>query len=220
MAGPNAGRRHELVDLPDPVLAHALSAPLRRRIFDLIAGAEHPTTVGELTEKLGCNHNAVRQHLARLREAGLVEETVEDRAKPGRPRYLYRATVPPNPYARLSRLLLSLYAHGGTPRATGREHGRVDATLAASADPIDALQDDARRNGFAPRRVTKGRRVELVLDACPLAEAAVDDPRTVCALHRGLAEGLVEEIGGARVESFAAHDPYEAGCRITLRRTS
>jgi hypothetical protein len=117
-------------------------------------------------------------------------------------------------------LLLSLYAHGGTPRATGREHGRGDATLAASADPIDAVEDDARRNGFAPRRVTKGRRVELVLDACPLAEAAVDDPRTVCALHRGLAEGLVEGVGGARVERFTAYDPYTAGCRITLRRTS
>jgi hypothetical protein len=117
-------------------------------------------------------------------------------------------------------LLLALYSHGGTPRATGREHGRVDATLAATKDPVDALEADARRNGFAPRRVTKGRRVELVLDACPLAEAAVDDPRTVCALHRGLAEGLVEGLRGARVEAFAAHDPYDAGCRITLRRTT
>ena len=220
MPAPDASVRQERVDLPDPALARALSTPLRRRIFDLIAGAEHPTSVGELTEKLGCNHNAVRQHLARLREAGLVEETIEDRTTPGRPRHLYRAAVPPNPYARLSKLLLSLYAHGRTPRATGREHGRADATVAASADAIDALEDDARRNGFAPRRVTKGRRVELVLDACPLAEAAVDDPRTVCALHRGLAEGLVEAIGGARVESFAVHDPYDAGCRIALRRTS
>ena len=216
----DAGVRQERVDLPDPALAQALSAPLRRRIFDLIAASEQPTSVGELTDKLGCNHNAVRQHLARLREAGLVEETIEDRTKPGRPRNLYRATVPPNPYARLSRLLLSLYAQGGTPRATGRDHGRVDATLAASTDPIDALEDDARRNGFAPRRVTKGRRVELVLDSCPLAEVAVDDPRTVCALHRGLAEGLVGEVGGARIESFAVHNPYEAGCRIALRRTS
>jgi predicted ArsR family transcriptional regulator len=220
MAAPGTGVRREGVDLPDPAVAQALSAPLRRRIFDLIAGADHPTTVGELTAALGCNHNAVRQHLARLREAGLVDETVEHRETPGRPRYLYTATVLPNPYARLSRLLLSLYAHGGTPRATGREHGRRDAAIAATPDPIDALEDDARRNGFAPRRVAKGRRVELVLDACPLAEAAVDDPRTVCALHRGLAEGLVEGIGGARVETFSALDPYAAGCRITLRRTS
>jgi predicted ArsR family transcriptional regulator len=209
----------EPLDLPDPTLARALSAPLRRRIFDLIAVSERPVSVGELTETLGCNHNAVRQHLARLMEAGLVEETVEDRTVPGRPRKLYVASAPPNPYSRLARLLLSLRARGGTPRAAGREQGRIDAAYAATEDPIDALEADARRNGFAPRRVTKGRRVELVLDACPLADAAVDDPRTVCALHRGLAEGLVEELGGATVEHFTAHEPHTAGCRIGLRRT-
>jgi predicted ArsR family transcriptional regulator len=208
------------MSLPDLPLARVLSAPLRRRIFDLIAASHHPMSVVELTESLGCNHNAVRQHLARLRDAGLVEETVEERTQPGRPRYLYRATPPPNPYARLARLLLYMQARGGTARAAGREQGRVDASVAETIDPVDALEADARRNGFVPRRVSKGRRVDLVLDACPLAEAAIDDPRTVCALHRGLAEGLVEGLGGARVESFTAHDPRVAGCRIGLRRTS
>jgi predicted ArsR family transcriptional regulator len=210
----------ESLELPDPALAQVLSVPLRRRIYDLIVEAEHPTSVGELTATLGCNHNAVRQHLARLRAVGLVEETVEARAAPGRPRLLYRATPPPNPYERLARLLLLLHARGGSPRAVGREQGRADAALADTADPIDALEADVRRNGFAPRRVRRGRRVELVLDACPLAEAAVDDPRTVCAMHRGLAEGLVDAIGGAEIDTFAAHPPRVAGCRIGLRRTS
>jgi predicted ArsR family transcriptional regulator len=206
--------------LPDPSLAQVLSAPLRRRIFDLLAEAEQPMSVAELTDDLGCNHNAVRQHLARLQEAGLVAEEVEDRTEPGRPRYLYRATPPPDPYARLARLLLVLHAKGDPPRAVGRKQGRADAALARATDPIDALEADARRNGFAPRRVAKGRRVELVLDECPLADAADDDPRTVCALHRGLAEGFVEGVGGAYVESFTVHDPYTAGCRIRLRRSS
>lgn len=206
--------------LPNPAIARALSAPLRRRILDLIAAADHPVSVGELTDALGCNHNAVRQHLARLTEVGLVRESVEDRTRPGRPRFLYRATPPPDPYARLARLLLFLRARGGTARAAGREQGRVDASHVAPMDPVDALEADARRNGFAPQRVTKGRRIDLVLDACPLADAAVDDPRTVCALHRGLAEGLVDGLGGARVESFVVHDPHTAGCRIQVRRTS
>ena len=207
-------------DLPDPSVARVLGAPLRRRIFDLISGSDHPLSVAELTQELGCNHNAVRQHLARLREAGLVEEAVEDRTRPGRPRHLYRATPPPNPYARLARLLLEMRSGGEAPRSAGRRQGRVDAALVATTDPIDAVEDDARRNGFAPRRITRGRRIELVLDACPLAAAAADDPRTVCALHRGLAEGLVEGLGGAQVEGFTVHDPEEAGCRIRLRRTS
>ena len=205
--------------LPDPSLAQVLSAPLRRRIFDLIAASEHPISVGELTDALGCNHNAVRQHLVRLRDAGLVDETVEDRTQPGRPRYLYRATPPPDPYARLARLLLDLYSGRDTPRSVGRQQGRADAAAGMTTDAIDALELDAHRNGFAPRRITKGRHIELVLDECPLAEAAIADPRTVCALHRGLAEGVVEGLGGARVESFTVHDPTAAGCRILLRRT-
>ena len=89
-------------DLPDPVLARAVAAPLRRRILDLILAADHPVTIAELTDELGCNHNAVRQHLAQLREAGLVAEVLEHRTRPGRPRLLYTATARPNPYARLA----------------------------------------------------------------------------------------------------------------------
>jgi predicted ArsR family transcriptional regulator len=206
-------------DLPDPALAHVLSAPLRRRILDLVAHADQPVSVAELTAQLGCNHNAVRQHLAQLRAAGLVREEREARTHPGRPRLLYRATTPPDPYARLARLLLALRASNDTPRALGRREGSRDAASADTTDPIDALEADARRSGFEPRRVTRGRRVDLVLDACPLADAAVDDPRTVCALHRGLAEGVVESLGGAQIESFTVHDPQTAGCRIRIRRT-
>ena len=89
-----------------------------------------------------------------------------------------------------------------------------------SADALDALEADAARHGFSPRRVGHGRRVEIVLDACPFADVAVDDPATVCALHRGLAEGLVGGIGGARVETFVANNPYQAGCRVGVRRTA
>ena len=208
-------------DLPDPLLARALAVPLRRRILDLLLAADHDLTIAELTADLGCNHNAVRQHLARLRAAGLVAEVREARDKPGRPRLLYRATPRPNPYARLARLLLAARQAGLSPRAAGRQAGHAEIASAAadSGDALAALEADAARHGFAPRRVGSGRRVELVLDACPLADVAADDPATVCALHRGLAEGIVESAGGARVETFVAKDPYRAGCRVGVRRT-
>ncbi len=82
-----------------------------------------------------------------------------------------------------------------------------------------ALEADAARQGFSPRRVGYGRSIELVLDACPLADVAADDPMTVCAVHRGLAEGLVAGIGGARIEGFVVNEPYRAGCRVKVRRT-
>jgi hypothetical protein len=39
-------------------------------------------------------------------------------------------------------------------------------------------------------------------------------------MHRGLAEGLVDAIGGAEIDTFAAHPPRVAGCQIGLRKTS
>jgi predicted ArsR family transcriptional regulator len=208
--------------LPDPVLARAVAVPLRRQILDLILGADRPVTVAELTDELGCNHNAVRQHLTQLREAGLVTETREARDRPGRPRLLYTATARPDPYARLARLLLAARRTGLSPRATGRHAGRAMAASAGfeDADALDALEADAARQGFSPRRVGRGRHAELVLESCPLADVATDDPATVCALHRGLAEGLVAGIGGAQVEAFVTNDPYRAGCRVGVRRTT
>jgi predicted ArsR family transcriptional regulator len=209
-------------DLPDAVLARAVAVPLRRRILDLILAADNPVTVAELTDQLDCNHNAVRQHLARLREAGLVAEMHEERVRPGRPRLLYTATVRPDPYARLARLLLAARRTGLSPRAAGRRAGRAVAASAGfeGVDALNALEGDAARQGFSPRRVGRGPRVELVLDTCPLADVAAEDPATVCALHRGLAEGLLAAVGGATVETFVANDPYRAGCRVGVRRTT
>ena len=209
-------------DLPDPVLARAVAVPLRRRVLDLVLAAERPVTVAELTDELGCNHNAVRQHLARLREAGLVAEMLEERNRPGRPRLLYTATSRPNPYARLARLLLLALRTGSSPRTAGRREGLAEAAseVPDGGDALDVLEADAARHGFAPRRVGRGRRVELVLDVCPFADIAADDPVTVCALHRGLAEGIVEGVGGARVERFVANDPHRAGCRVGVQRTA
>jgi predicted ArsR family transcriptional regulator len=208
-------------ELPDPVLARALSVPLRRRVLDLILGADHPVTVAELTDALGCNHNAVRQHLAQLRGAGLVAEAIEERNVPGRPRLLYTASAQPNPYARLAHLLLVAQRTGLSPRAVGRQEGRVEAASArlVDADALGALESDAARQGFSPRRVGRGRRVELVLDRCPFADVAIEAPATVCALHRGVAEGIIAGVGGARLEKFVANDPYVAGCHIGIRRT-
>src|SRR5690606_39529987 len=69
--------------------ARALGDPTRHAIFRLIAGADHPVGIAEINEHLPLNHNAIRQHVAKLVAAGLV---VESRARPtgrGRPRLVY-----------------------------------------------------------------------------------------------------------------------------------
>ncbi|MGH3204164.1 MAG: helix-turn-helix domain-containing protein, partial [Streptosporangiaceae bacterium] len=69
--------------------AKALGDPTRHRLFRYIADAQAPVTVAELTGYVGLNHNAIRQHLAVLKDAGLVTEEAERRDRPGRPRLLY-----------------------------------------------------------------------------------------------------------------------------------
>lgn len=208
--------------LPDPALAQVLADPTRRRILDVVASASAPVTVATINAAVGFHHNAIRQHLAKLCAAGLVTESREHRVIPGRPRLLYRVTraTPRDAddhYRRLAHLLLSVARGRTTPREVGRNAGQRDAANSTpTADPVAALEHENARHGFMPTRVRRNGRVELVLNRCPIADVAADDPATVCALHRGLAEGFVDAIGGARVTGLTANDPYQAGCRIRL----
>src|SRR6185437_9584552 len=78
------------VDAELVLQGRALGDPTRHHIFRYIAEAGRPVGVAELTADVKLNHNAVRQHLAVLREAALVVEEVEERDRPGRPRLMYR----------------------------------------------------------------------------------------------------------------------------------
>lgn len=71
--------------------------------------------------------------------------------------------------------------------------------------------------GFEPELRRRGDRVEIVLHNCPFESTAVDDPDTVCGLHRGIAEGLAERAGRVVVEDLITQDPRKAECRVLLQ---
>jgi predicted ArsR family transcriptional regulator len=206
--------------------ARALGDPTRHRIFRFIAEAEGPVGVAELTQHVQLNHNAVRQHLAVLKRAGLVVEQTEERTRPGRPRLLYRLHPEVSDrwgtagaYAWLAGLLAAAVSEDREPRQVGRREGRRRAAQLAGAGAGDELlQQEATRRGFRPVRVDQGRHMELVLGRCPFAEVAGSDPATVCQLHLGLVEGLADGLGGLRVEQLVAEDPHRAGCRVVVHR--
>ena len=206
--------------------ARALGDPTRYRLFCYIVDASGPVGVGELTDYVRLNHNAIRQHLAVLKDAELVVEEVEDRDRPGRPRLMYHLHPEaagrwgtPGAYAWLASLLSDAIRRKQDPRQAGRQDGhRRAADLAGTGDSADLLEEEMARRGFRPTRVERGRRVDFVLGRCPFAEVAVSDPDTVCQLHLGLAEGLTEGIGGLTVERLVAKNPRRAGCRLILRR--
>jgi predicted ArsR family transcriptional regulator len=119
-------------------------------------------------------------------------------------------------YRRLAVLLARSVRTGRSAREVGREAGEEAAALAAAdgvGDPVEVLRSQAERMGFRPR-VVDG---DLELRNCPFRDVADVDPATVCSLHLGLAEGVVDALGGAEVTGLEVRDPHRAGCRIHLR---
>jgi len=208
--------------------ARALGDPTRYSLFRYIVDASGPVGVGELTDYVRLNHNAVRQHLAVLKDAGLVTEEVEDRDRPGRPRLLYRVHPEvagswgtPGAYAWLAELLSDAIRRKQDPRQVGRQEGhRRAAELAGTGQRVDLLEKEMVRRGFRPTRVERGHRVDFVLDRCPFAEVASSGPDVVCQLHLGLAEGLAEGLGGLEVEKLVVKNPHRAGCRLIVQQVA
>lgn len=212
--------------------ARALGDPSRHRIFRFIADARGPVGVAELTAHMKLNHNAVRQHLSVLKAAGLVDEEVEARDRPGRPRLLYRLHPEvqgrwdtAGPYTWLAGLLTTALRLGLTPREAGRREGLRRAGAlehhngGAGEGGVAELELEMAELGFRPTRIERGRASELVAGRCPFADVVESDPHTVCELHLGLAEGLAEGIGGLEVTRFVKMNPRRAGCRIGVRQS-
>ena len=204
--------------------ARALGDPTRHRIFRYVADDGSPTGVAELTEHLGLNHNAIRQHLAKLVDAGLVVESRAAPSGPGRPRLVY--AVDPRaesrwgvtgPYERLSLLLGEMIRSGESAIEVGRRAGASDAedTDDLSAT-VDRINDVMAREGFDPEVRQRRDRTDIVLRNCPFESSALADPDIICQLHLGLAEGVAGD-GPIDIVELIAKDPRRAGCRLTLR---
>ncbi len=203
--------------------ARALGDPTRHRIYRYIVDAAGPVGVAELTDHLGLNHNAIRQHLTKLLDADLLVQTTTRTGGPGRPRLQYTASPSAHsrwgavgPYQRLSLLLTEIISSGDTPVEVGRRAGhrlRISPTDDDVADVAEALG----RQGFEPEIRARRDGADLVLGTCPFASAATQDRDTVCALHLGIAEGLVEGTD-LEVSDLVIKDPHDAGCRVHLRR--
>lgn len=203
--------------------ARALGDPTRHAIFQYVVEATDATDVAELTAHFGFNHNAIRQHLAKLVDAGLVVESSAPASGRGRPRLIYRPDPAADsrwgavgPFERLSWLLAEIVRSGDTPVEVGRravERQRLGATT-TDADPFDALLDQMASNGFEPELRQRGDRAEIILRTCPFASAVQVDPDTVCGLHLGMAYGVAETVDGLVIDELVTRDPRQAGCRL------
>lgn len=205
--------------------SRALGDPTRHAVFAYLRDASAPVSVAELTHHFGLNHNAIRQHLAKLGDAGLVVGEQDAPAGPGRPPWKYRPTPGAadrwggaSPYEALSMMLLQLLRGQGTPREVGRlASRRLAGEQGSDADTVAVLDAVARRLGFEPRVRPTRSGADVILDRCPFLEPAAAAPDIVCDLHHGIAEGIAEAAGdGATIDDLVRRPPRRAGCRIKV----
>ena len=210
------------------IQARALGDPTRHGVFQYVADAGAPVDVAELTSHFGLNHNAIRQHLAKLVEAELVVESAAAPSGRGRPRLLYALDPSAEsrwgvtgPYERLAMLLTEVVRSGDAPEEVGRRAGLRQRLghRAVSNAPTAAFAEVMSRQGFDPVVVQRGNDIEFTLQTCPFASAVLTDPDTVCELHLGLARGAAEAVGGLEVNELIPKDPRHAQCKLRCRLT-
>jgi predicted ArsR family transcriptional regulator len=208
----------------------ALGDETRYAMYEELARSTAALSANDLAERLGIHANTVRLHLERLREVGLVDVEAVHRGTVGRPQHLYflSAGAPglgfdPPAHALLAGLLAALAERVGADSAEATETGRVwgaeAGRRARSQSCLRALEGELGRLGFEPALevdvpATSGTaRIEFL--HCPFRELAEAYPELVCNLHRGLCEGVVDSVGGGRVEEFSTLYDAEP-CHVTV----
>lgn len=211
----------------------ALADDSRYAIFAELSRSEEPLSTLDLAQRLELHPNTVRLHLERLREVGMVQASTEGHGLVGRPQHHW-ALSPDAPAVGIrpdgSRVLAHLLAEalaGAAPGpeqllATGRRAGATRARAASGRTSrvrgrqsvrracLDAVLDELGDLGFDP--VTDGAgdagpTTAVTFTRCPFRELATAYPDLVCALHRGITEGILasaaERVAGMRAEVTA-----------------
>lgn len=204
------------------VVLKAIGDETRFAMYRILRTSTKPRSARELADALDIHPNTVRLHIERLSEAGLVVVHAVHRGTVGRPLNVY--SVPANapaidfdPPAQvvLAGLLGSLAQRAGalgeSAAETGRTWGRNAARRTKSTHCIEALTSQMSRLGFDIEAASddgehqggESAPVRLSFSTCPFRELAEAFPDLVCNLHRGMCEGVVEESGAGRIETFS-----------------
>jgi predicted ArsR family transcriptional regulator len=196
----------------DARLHRALGDPSRVRILDLLRDSAAPLDASELAGRVGLHANTVRSHLRMLAGAGLVSVQPEERHTRGRPRLVYQAVTDESSggsvggYRLLAEILASELAGSGeesVDRAirAGQTWGRflvdrrppnVPASTSADLEAVLQLLDEV---GFDPSLEEDDVGHTVLMQRCPFGEVADHYRKIVCAVHLGLMQGALEELG-------------------------
>ena len=216
------------MELPRVPRDDVLAEPTRARLFELLAKLRRPATSDELSMLTGRHPNTVRVQLRRLADAGLVERTSVRQGR-GRPRHMWvlaatqmPAGRPPEDPGHLSLWLARAFGRDSTSldgvERTGTAIGRELAPASDERGVSAAMHEALTRMGFQPRAEALGDNgLRFELGHCPYREAVRENQPVVCALHRGITNGLLHRLDPrAALTAFVPRDPDTAGCLIDI----
>jgi predicted ArsR family transcriptional regulator len=193
--------------------ARALGEETRFRVYRAICTSEQPVAVTALAQRFTLHPNAIRQHLSRLEEAGLVvSRTDREGAGAGRPRRLYEPSPeplefahPPRPLRALVRMLAeAVDALPAKPRdlvSFGRRWGRSWAVEGRSSrvprsrrGRAELLARELESWGWRPSVKRSAGEIRLTTGHCLFGDLSPSVNGRSCALEEGLLGGLVEGL--------------------------
>jgi predicted ArsR family transcriptional regulator len=222
--------------MPDPLpldVHKALADDTRYRLYRYLRLSGRAVPIRELATRLSLHPNTLRPHLRRLEEAGLVRTESRRGTAVGRPQTLYAAEDVEGREGRDHRLLADILS-GLLTTAKQRAHaqelardwggylvGRTaprPAARRAGGVHLAALQEALDEAGFTPRfRRRSAKVVDVTLRDCPFRDLLEEHRDLVCAVHRGLLEGILAASRPAL--TLTAFEPFaeRGACRLTAR---
>lgn len=193
-----------LTDLPSELPSGAR----RTDVLAQLRQADRPLSVAEVANAIDVHVNTARFHLDGLVDEGLAVRTSEPRDTRGRPRILYTSEgAPPGPksYELLAEMLTGLVSTleeaGSATVELGKMWGRHLIERPAPSERIDAkealvrLESLLEKVGFQPEAGHSRDDLEVRLRHCPFREVAQKHTDVVCAIHFGLMQGALDELG-------------------------
>jgi predicted ArsR family transcriptional regulator len=212
--------------------ARALGEETRFGVYRRICMSDGPVSVGSLAEAFSLHPNAIRQHLSRLEDAGLVVSK-PDRAGggAGRPRRPYEPSPEQIDFAhppRSTRALASVLAEAisalpGDRRLLvefGQGWGRTWAikrkrgngrTPRSRRGRAELLARELRDWGWRPVTHTDNGTVRLTADRCLFDDLGPAVNGRACALEEGLLAGIAETYLNGHARAIRARD-----CRLEV----
>jgi len=194
--------------------------------FQTLVALGRPSSTSEIAAQTGRHVNSVRAYMRTLAEAGLVEQSTQQPPR-GRPRDLWAvpaqlttSEVPGKTNELMRWLATALEASASIEEIeeAGRKIGVELFSSTPESDTASAFQTVLRLLGYqpAPPTITADGSCH-VLGYCPHRNTATTHPQTVCALHRGVTRGVLEQLDPeAGLTAFEPKDPRTAGCVIKI----